>query len=44
MCKLKTFKVCREVYRSDTGWHGLFWGGVAGLVNLRAMNRTPQGA
>lgn len=42
ICTLKKFRVCRECYRNDPGRHGLFWGGVAGLVNLRTVNRTPQ--
>ena len=42
VCKLKKFRVCREFYRNDTRRHGLFWGYVAGLVNLRTVNRAPQ--
>lgn len=42
VCKLKKFRVCREFYRNDTRRHGLFWGCVAGLVNLRTVNRAPQ--
>lgn len=42
VCKLKKFRVCREFYRNDPGRHGLFWGCVAGLVNLRTVNCTPQ--
>ena len=42
MCKMEKFRVCRELYRNDPGRHGLFWGGVAGLVNLRTVNRSPQ--
>lgn len=42
VCKLKKFRVCREFYRNDPGRHGQFWGCVAGLVNLRTVNRSPQ--
>ncbi|MFC3601954.1 transposase family protein [Deinococcus soli (ex Cha et al. 2016)] len=42
VCKLKKFRICREFYRNDTRRHGLFWGCVAGLVNLRTVNRAPQ--
>ena len=42
VCKLKKFRVCKEFYRNDTRRHGLFWGCVAGLVNLRTVNRAPQ--
>jgi hypothetical protein len=42
VCKLKKFRMCKEFYRNDTRRHGLFWGCVAGLVNLRTVNRAPQ--
>ncbi|AFD27386.1 Transposase, IS4 (plasmid) [Deinococcus gobiensis I-0] len=42
VCKIKKFRVCREFYRNDPRHYGQFWGGVAGLVNLRTVNRTPQ--
>ena len=42
ICTLKKFRICREFYRNDTGRHGVFWGCVAGLVNLRTMSRAPQ--
>lgn len=42
VCKIKKFRVCREFYRNDTRRHGVFWGCVAGLVNLRTVNRAPQ--
>ncbi|AFD27544.1 Transposase, IS4 (plasmid) [Deinococcus gobiensis I-0] len=42
VCKLKKFRICREFYRNDTRRHGLFWDCVAGVVNLRTVNRAPQ--
>lgn len=42
ICTLKKFRVCRELYRNDTGRHGMFWGRVAGLVYFRTMSRAPQ--
>nr|WP_275040576.1 transposase family protein [Deinococcus deserti] len=42
VCKIKKFRICREFYRNDTGRHGMFWGCVAGLVNLRTLNRSPE--
>jgi len=42
LCRVKKFRVCREFYRNHPQRHGLFWGCVTGLVNLRHSNRTPQ--
>ena len=42
VCKIKKFRAGRKFYRNDPRYHGQFWGGVAGLVNLRTVNRTPQ--
>lgn len=42
VCKIKKFRICREFYRNAPHHHGQFWGCVAGLVNLRTVNRTPQ--
>ncbi|MDR6221515.1 transposase family protein [Deinococcus soli (ex Cha et al. 2016)] len=37
VCKLKKFCVCSEFYRNSTRRHGLFWGCVASLTNLRTL-------
>ncbi|WP_084047148.1 transposase family protein [Deinococcus hopiensis] len=42
LCRVKKFRVCREFYRNDPQRHGLFWGCVTGLVNLRLASRAPQ--
>lgn len=39
VCRLKKFRVCREFFRNRTQQHGVLWGCVAGLVNLRLLDQ-----
>lgn len=34
ICKVKKFRICRNLHRDDAKHYGQFWGCVAGLVNL----------
>ena len=35
ICRMKKFRACREFFRNRDEYHGLIWGCVAGLANLR---------
>lgn len=42
--RLRKFRVTREFYRGQDRKHGLYWGVVGGLVNLRRMEALAAGA
>lgn len=39
ICRIKKFRACKEFFRNKDQHHGLIWGCVAGLVNLRWQSR-----
>ncbi|GGL78771.1 hypothetical protein GCM10010840_15780 [Deinococcus aerolatus] len=39
--RVKKFRACREFFRNKPSKHGVIWGCVAGLVNLRWRARQP---
>ena len=39
ICRVKKYRICKDFYRGQTDKHGLYWGVVGGLVNLRLLDR-----
>lgn len=44
LCRVKTFRVCSDLFRNPTATHGQLAGVVSGLVNLRTINRLAAAA
>ena len=39
LCQIKKYRACGEFFRNPMKRHGVMWGCVAGLVNLRTLDR-----
>lgn len=43
LCALKHFRACGDFFRNHTKRHGVIWGCVAGLVNMRRIGHLASG-
>ena len=44
ICRVKKYRACGDFYRGPVAQHGVMWGVVSGLVNLRLLDRLAQEA